>query len=219
MIELTDTSRHQGLRKRLVDSLHKKGITDDKVLRAMMRVPRHLFAFESAFIARAYEDNAFPIGEGQTISQPFTVAYQSQLLEIKKGDKLLEIGTGSGYQAAILDLMGAKVFTIERMKRLYEKTKELLLPLGYPSIKCFYGDGFEGLPTFSPFDKILVTAAAPFLPEKLLDQLKVGGMLVVPIGAGDMQLMKRYTKISPSEIKEEAFDTFRFVPMLRGKKN
>jgi len=217
-MDLTDSPRHQGLRKRLIDSLRKKGITDENVLRAMMKVPRHLFAFDSAFINRAYDDNAFPIGEGQTISQPFTVAYQSQLLEIKKGDKLLEIGTGSGYQAAILDEMGAKVFSIERMKRLYEKTKELLVILGHPSIKCFFGDGFEGLPTFAPFDKILVTAAAPYLPEKLLDQVRVGGMLVVPIGQNDMQVMKRYTKISNKEIKEEAFDAFRFVPMLPGKK-
>src|SRR5262249_36034020 len=151
MIQLTDTPRHQGLRKRLIDSLRKKGITDENVLRAMMKVPRHLFAFESAFIERAYEDNAFPIDEGQTISQPFTVAYQSQMMEVKKGDKILEIGTGSGYQSAILDEMGARVFTVERMKRLFEKTKELLVKLGHPTIKCFFGDGFEGLPTFAPF--------------------------------------------------------------------
>jgi len=219
MIQLTDTPRHQGMRKRLIDSLRKKGITDENVLRAMVKVPRHLFAFESAFIERAYEDNAFPIEEGQTISQPFTVAYQSQMLEVRKGDKILEIGTGSGYQSAILDEMGARVFTIERMKKLFEKTKELLGRLGYPTIKCFFGDGFEGLPTFAPFDKVLVTAAAPFLPEKLLDQLRAGGILVIPIGKGDMQLMKRYTKISEREIKEEAFDTFRFVPMLPGKKS
>jgi len=216
---MMDSTRHQGLRKRLIDSFREKGITDENVLRAMTKIPRHLFSFDSAFINRAYEDNAFPIGEGQTISQPFTVAYQSQMLEIKKGEKILEIGTGSGYQAAVLDEMGGRVFSIERMKSLYEKTKELLVKLGYPTIKCFFGDGFEGLPTFAPFDKILVTAAAPFLPEKLLDQLKVGGMLVIPIGKSDMQLMKRYTKISEKEIKEEAFDTFRFVPMLPGKKN
>ncbi len=185
----------------------------------MNKVPRHLFAFDSAFTQRAYEDNAFPIGEGQTISQPFTVAYQSQMLEVNKGDKVLEIGTGSGYQAAILIEMGARVFTIERVKNLYEKTIHLLDTLGYRAIKCFYGDGFEGLPSFAPFDKILVTAAAPFVPEKLLQQLKLGGMLVVPIGEGDLQMMKRYTKLSSDEIKEEGFDAFRFVPMLPGKKS
>lgn len=216
---MNDTSRHQGLRKRLIDSLAKKGITDVSVLQAMNSVPRHLFAFESAFIQRAYEDNAFPIGEGQTISQPFTVAYQTQMLEVKKGEKILEIGTGSGYQAAILAAMGARVFTIERVKNLFEKTKKILESLGYRSVKCFYGDGFEGLQSFAPFEKILVTAAAPFVPEKLLQQLKPGGMLVIPVGEGEMQLMKRYTKISIAEIKEEVFDQFRFVPMLPGKKS
>jgi protein-L-isoaspartate(D-aspartate) O-methyltransferase len=219
MMELNDTSRHKGLRKRLIETLRSKGITDKNVLRSMNNVPRHLFAFDSAFTQRAYEDNAFPIGEGQTISQPFTVAYQSQMLEVKKGEKVLEIGTGSGYQSAILVEMGARVFTIERVKSLFEKTKILLDTLGYRSVKCFYGDGFEGLPPFAPFDKILVTAAAPFVPEKLLQQLKPGGMLVIPVGEGDTQVMKRYTKISAAEIKEEAFDAFRFVPMLPGKKN
>ena len=203
----------------MVEAIRSKGIIDERVLRAIEIVPRHLFAFDSAFIGRAYEDNAFPIGEGQTISQPFTVAYQSQLLEIERGDKVLEIGTGSGYQAAVLYEMGATIYSIERVKRLYEKTKQLLSGLGYTSIKCFYGDGFEGLPSFAPFDKILVTAAAPSLPEKLMQQLAIGGMLVIPIGKTDLQLMKRYTRISASEIKEEAFDTFRFVPMLPGKKN
>ncbi|MCY7409214.1 MAG: protein-L-isoaspartate(D-aspartate) O-methyltransferase [Chitinophagales bacterium] len=214
-----DTSRHQGLRKRLVESIHRKGITDENVLQAMLKVPRHLFAFDSALIERAYDDTAFPIGEGQTISQPFTVATQSQMLEVKKGEKILEIGTGSGYQAAVLNEMGARVFTIERVKLLFQKTKPLLEKLGYTSIKCFYGDGFDGLPTFAPFDKILVTAAAPFIPEKLLEQLKQSGMLVIPVGEGDLQVMKRFTKISASEIKEEAFDAFRFVPMLPGKKS
>jgi len=219
MMNEMDTSRHQGLRKRLVDSLFAKGIVDKEVLRAMNRVPRHFFAFDSAFIQRAYEDTAFPIGEGQTISQPFTVAYQSQLLEVKKGDKILEVGTGSGYQAAILAEMKTRIFTIERVKALFEKVKPILESQQYGSIKCFYGDGYEGIPAFAPFDKILVTAAAPMVPPKLLDQLKVGGTLVIPVGQGDLQVMKRYTKISPSEIKEEAFDTFRFVPMLPGKKN
>ncbi len=213
-----DTFRHKGMRKKLVETVKAKGIHDAEVLRAMETVPRHLFAFESAFIERAYEDSAFPIGEGQTISQPYTVAYQTQLLEVKKGEKILEVGTGSGYQACILTEMKTRVFTIERMKKLYEKTKALLPSLGYAQVKCFYGDGYEGLPSFAPFDKILVTAAAPFLPEKLLTQLKPGGMLVIPVGEGETQLMKRYTKISGDEIREEVFDTFKFVPLLPGKK-
>lgn len=202
----------------MVEIVKAKGIQDAEVLRAMEVVPRHLFAFESAFIERAYEDSAFPIGEGQTISQPYTVAYQTQLLELKKGDKVLEVGTGSGYQACMLAEMKARVFTIERMKNLYEKTKALIPSLGYAQVKCFYGDGYEGLSSFAPFDKILVTAAAPFVPEKLLGQLKAGGMLVIPVGSGDMQMMKRFTKISNDEIKEEVFDTFKFVPLLPGKK-
>ncbi|HUM47654.1 MAG TPA: protein-L-isoaspartate(D-aspartate) O-methyltransferase [Chitinophagales bacterium] len=215
---LTDTFRHKGMRKKMVEIVKAKGIQDAEVLRAMEVVPRHLFAFESAFIERAYEDSAFPIGEGQTISQPYTVAYQTQLLELKKGDKVLEVGTGSGYQACMLAEMKARVFTIERMKNLYEKTKALIPSLGYAQVKCFYGDGYEGLSSFAPFDKILVTAAAPFVPEKLLGQLKAGGMLVIPVGSGDMQMMKRFTKISNDEIKEEVFDTFKFVPLLPGKK-
>lgn len=216
-MNLTDTYRHKGMRKKLVAAIREKGIHDEAALNAMEMVPRHLFAFESAFIERAYEDTAFPIGEGQTISQPYTVAYQTQLLEVEKGDKILEVGTGSGYQACILAEMGARVFTIERMKKLYQKTKALLPALGYGQVKCFFGDGYEGLPAFAPFDKILVTAAAPALPEKLIPQLKNGGILVIPEGGGHMQLMKRYTKISTAEIKEEVFDTFKFVPLLPGK--
>lgn len=217
-MNLTDTFRHKGMRKKLVETVKAKGIQDEDVLRAIATVPRHLFAFESAFVERAYEDSAFPIEEGQTISQPYTVAYQTQLLEVKKGDKILEVGTGSGYQACILAELKARVFTIERMKKLYEKTKALIPALGYSNVKCFYGDGYEGLPSFAPFDKILVTAAAPDVPHKLLAQLNKGGMLVVPVGSGDMQVMKRFTKISNDEIKEEVFDTFRFVPMLPGRK-
>lgn len=202
----------------MAQGLKQKGITDENVLNAFASVPRHLFAFDSALIGRAYDDNAFPIAEGQTISQPFTVAYQTQMLEVKKGERILEIGTGSGYQAAILDELGARVFTIERVKKLFDLTKSLLPQLGYPTVKCFYGDGFQGLPAFAPFDKILVTAAAPFVPDDLLKQLKTGGILVIPVGEGDTQLMKRFTKISESEIKEEVFDAFRFVPMLPGKK-
>lgn len=214
-----ETARETGLRKRMAQGLKQKGITDENVLKAVTAVPRHLFAFDSALIERAYDDNAFPIAEGQTISQPFTVAYQTQMLEVKKGEKILEIGTGSGYQAAMLDELGARVFTIERVKKLFDLTKSLLPQLGYPTVKCFYGDGFQGLPAFAPFDKILVTAAAPFVPDDLLTQLKTGGILVIPVGEGDTQLMKRFTKISESEIKEEVFDAFRFVPMLPGKKN
>lgn len=202
----------------MAQGLKQKGITDENVLNAFASVPRHLFAFDSALIGRAYDDNAFPIAEGQTISQPFTVAYQTQMLEVKKGERILEIGTGSGYQAAILDELGGRVFTIERVKKLFDLTKSLLPQLGYPTVKCFYGDGFQGLPAFAPFDKILVTAAAPFVPDDLLKQLKTGGILVIPVGEGDTQLMKRFTKISESEIKEEVFDAFRFVPMLPGKK-
>ncbi len=213
-----ESAREMGLRKRMAQGLKQKGITDENVLKAFAAVPRHLFAFDSALIERAYDDNAFPIAEGQTISQPFTVAYQTQMLEVKKGEKILEIGTGSGYQAAILDELGARVFTIERVKKLFDLTKSLLPQLGYPTVKCFYGDGFQGLPAFAPFDKILVTAAAPFVPDDLLKQLKTGGILVIPVGEGDTQLMKRFTKISESEIKEEVFDAFRFVPMLPGKK-
>lgn len=213
-----ESARETGLRKRMAQGLKQKGITDENVLNAFASVPRHLFAFDSALIGRAYDDNAFPIAEGQTISQPFTVAYQTQMLEVKKGEKILEIGTGSGYQAAILDELGVRVFTIERVKKLFDLTKSLLPQLGYPTVKCFYGDGFQGLPAFAPFDKILVTAAAPFVPDDLLKQLKTGGILVIPVGEGDTQLMKRFTKISESEIKEEVFDAFRFVPMLPGKK-
>ncbi len=206
------------MRKKLVEHVRVKGIYDEEVLRAMATVPRHLFAFESAFIERAYEDSAFPIAEGQTISQPYTVAYQSQLLQVKKGDKVLEVGTGSGYQACILAEMKARVFTIERMRKLYEKAKVLIPALGYSQVKCFYGDGYEGLPSFAPFDKILVTAAAPDVPNALLSQLKVGGMLVIPVGSGDMQVMKRFTRIPDHKMVEEVFDTFKFVPMLPGKK-
>lgn len=205
------------MRRRMVEAIRRKGITDERVLHAMNKVPRHLFGFESAFLERAYEDNAFPIGEGQTISQPFTVAYQTHLLCVQPGHKVLEIGTGSGYQAAILYEMGARVFTIERVRALYLRVKERLLRLGYGNIRCFYGDGFDGLPAYAPFDRILITAAAPEVPDKLLRQLRKGGMLVVPVGKGSLQIMRRCTYLSESEIKEELFDAFRFVPMLPGR--
>jgi protein-L-isoaspartate(D-aspartate) O-methyltransferase len=216
--ENLDTYRHKGLRKQLIESIAKRGITDKAVLEAMNRVPRHLYFFDTVFVERAYDDKAFPIGEGQTISQPYTVAYQTALLNIKKGDKILEVGTGSGYQVSVLAEMGAKVFTVERQKKLYDKTKALLTQLGYTAIKTFYGDGYAGLPTFAPFDKILVTAAAPDIPAALKQQLRTGGALVIPVGE-NIQQMKRLTKKEDGSFIEEIFDNFLFVPMLQGKVN
>lgn len=211
-----DTYRHKGLRKKLVDIVKGKGITDEAVLEAINKIPRHFF-LDSAFDEVAYEDRAFPIGEGQTISQPYTVAYQTQLLDIKKFEKVLEIGTGSAYQAVVLAEMGAQVFTIERQKKLYEQNKSFALLKKYPSIKMFYGDGYEGLPTYGPFDKVIITAAAPEVPKKLIDQLKAGGMMVIPLGAGEVQQMMRITKLPNGALKEEVFENFSFVPMLGGK--
>lgn len=212
-----DSYRHKGLRKKLVDTVRNKGITDEAVLAAIDKIPRHFF-LDSAFDEVAYEDRAFPIGEGQTISQPYTVAYQTQLLEIKKFDKVLEIGTGSAYQAVVLAELGAQVYTIERQKKLFEANKQFMLLKKYPSVKFFYGDGFEGLPTYGPFDKVIITAAAPEIPPKLIEQLKPGGMMVIPLGAGDVQQMLRITKLENGALKEEVFDRFSFVPMLEGKK-
>lgn len=218
-----DTYRHKGLRKKLVQGIQAKGISDDRVLDALLEVPRHFF-LDSAFDEVAYEDRAFPIGEGQTISQPYTVAYQSQLLEIKPFMKVLEIGTGSAYQAVVLAEMGAQVYTIERQKKLFDTNKQFEFLKKYPTIKSFYGDGYEGLPTYAPFDRVLITAAAPEIPQKLIDQLKPGGMMVIPLGAGDVQQMRRITKLSAGPggesgaVKEEVFDNFSFVPLLSGKK-
>jgi protein-L-isoaspartate(D-aspartate) O-methyltransferase len=212
-----DTYRHKGLRKKLVDGIRGKGITDEKILEAINRIPRHFF-LDSAFDDVAYEDRAFPIGEGQTISQPYTVAYQTLLLQIKPFEKVLEIGTGSAYQACVLAEMGAQVYTIERQKKLFELNKVFAHLRKYPNIKFFYGDGYEGLPTYAPFDKILITAAAPEIPPKLMAQLKTGGMMVLPLGAGEVQQMKRVTKLDRGKIKEEVFDNFSFVPMVEGKK-
>jgi protein-L-isoaspartate(D-aspartate) O-methyltransferase len=211
-----DSYRHKGLRRKLVATVRSKGITDEKVLTAIENIPRHFF-LDSAFDEVAYEDKAFPIAEKQTISQPYTVAYQTQLLEVKPHQKVLEIGTGSCYQAAILAELGAKVFTIERQKKLFDTNKAFHWIKKYPGIKFFYGDGFEGLPTYAPFDKVIITAAAPFVPEKLIDQMKVGGMMVIPFGSGDVQVMKRLVKQADGKIKEEVFDNFSFVPMLQGK--
>jgi protein-L-isoaspartate(D-aspartate) O-methyltransferase len=213
-----DTYRHKGLRKKLVDGIRNKGITDENVLRAIGNIPRHFF-LDSAFDEVAYEDKAFPIAEGQTISQPYTVAYQSQLLEIKPFEKVLEIGTGSAYQASVLAEMGAQVYTIERQRKLFDENKQFAFLRKYPNIKFFYGDGYEGLPTFAPFDKIIVTAAAPHIPQKLIDQLKPGGMMVIPVGAGEVQRMMRITKLPNGAVREEVFDNFSFVPMLEGKNN
>lgn len=211
-----DTYRHKGLRKKLVDSLRDKGITDENVLTAMMNIPRHFF-LDTALQEIAYEDRAFPIAEGQTISQPYTVAYQTQLLQVKQREKVLEIGTGSVYQASMLAEMGAQVFTIERQKNLYEKNKHFILRSKYPTIKFFYGDGFEGLPTFAPFDKIIITAAAPMVPPKLVEQLKPGGIMVLPVDEGKCQRMLRISKNVDGSYEEEAFENFSFVPMLKGK--
>ncbi|WP_153797386.1 protein-L-isoaspartate(D-aspartate) O-methyltransferase [Foetidibacter luteolus] len=216
MRQYDDNYRHKGLRMQLVKLLREKGITDEDVLKAIEQIPRHFF-LDSAFDKIAYEDRAFPIGEGQTISQPYTVAYQTQLLQIKRNEKVLEIGTGSVYQATILAEMGARVFTIERQKKLYELNKNFILRNRYPNIKFFYGDGFEGLPTYAPFDKILITAAAPFIPPKLVQQLKTGGYMVIPVDEGSAQRMLRLTKMPTGELHEEAFDQFSFVPMLGGK--
>lgn len=211
---MVDSFRHKGLRKKLIEELHTKGINDKAVLEAIGTIPRHLF-LESSFLEFAYQDSAFPIGAGQTISQPYTVAVQSTLLTIKKGEKILEIGTGSGYQAAVLSLMGAKVFTIERQRELFVKTKELMGKLGY-KMNLFFGDGYQGLPTFAPFNKIIITCGAPFIPEKLVEQLKPGGIMVIPLG-DDVQTMTTITKTMDNELIIEEHGQFRFVPMLEHK--
>jgi protein-L-isoaspartate(D-aspartate) O-methyltransferase len=209
-----DTYRHKGLRKQLTTLLKEKGITNEEVLKAIETVPRHLF-LDNAFLEFAYQDKAFPIGAGQTISQPFTVAFQTQLLEIKKGEKVLEIGTGSGYQTSILMEMGAKVFTIERQKTLYDKTRVFLPSIGY-NPKFFYGDGYKGLPVFAPFDKIIITAGAPMIPDALLEQLKIGGIIVIPLGK-ELQIMTLIKKTGPKTFEKKEFGEFRFVPLLEHK--
>jgi len=206
------------MRRQLVDSIKQKGITDERVLNAILHIPRHFF-MDSAFDKIAYEDRAFPIAEDQTISQPYTVAYQTQLLELKPFEKVLEIGTGSAYQASVLAEMGAQVFTIERQKNLFDLSKAFPFLKKYNNIKFFYGDGYEGLPTYAPFDKIIVTAAAPMIPPKLLEQLKVDGKMVIPVGDGKVQRMLRLTKQDGGILKEEEFDNFSFVPMLEGRNN
>jgi len=209
--------RYKGMRKKLVDGLKIKGIRNEKVLEAIQKVPRHLF-MESTFINFAYKDQAFPIGAGQTISQPYTVAFQTQLLQVEKNDKILEVGTGSGYQAAVLCELGAKVFTIERQKELYTKVQTFLPEIGYHPA-CFFGDGSKGLPAFAPFDKILVTAGAPVVPEDLKQQLKIGGRLVIPVGNETCQEMLLIIRISEEEYKMEKHGNFVFVPLLSGTVN
>jgi protein-L-isoaspartate(D-aspartate) O-methyltransferase len=211
-----DSYRHQGLRKLLVRNISQKGITDPQVLAAIEKVPRHFF-FDSSFVESAYEDKPFPIGAGQTISQPYTVAFQTQLLQIKRNDKVLEIGTGSGYQACILAEMGAKVFTIERQKTLFDKTSKFLPAVGYHTIKTFFGDGYKGLAAYAPFDKMIVTAAAPYIPDALLGQLKPGGILVIPVGANDIQIMTTIIRDSEDAFVKKEYGAFRFVPMLENK--
>lgn len=212
---MVDNYRHKGLRKKLVETLKKKGIKDERILQAIGKVPRHYF-LDLAFEDWAYQDAAFPIGNEQTISQPYTVAYQTDLLQIKARDRVLEIGTGSGYQAVILAEMGAKVYSIERQKVLFDKTSKLIKDMGYGQIRLFLKDGMDGLERFAPFEKIIVTAAAKSVPQALEKQLAVGGILVIPVGNGEGQVMYRLTKIEENKFKTEKFDYFRFVPLLRG---
>jgi protein-L-isoaspartate(D-aspartate) O-methyltransferase len=210
--KLVDNYREKGGRKKLVAKLRERGISDEEVLTAIGKVPRHYF-FNETFWIQAYKDIAFPIGEGQTISQPYTVAYQTQLLHIKKGDRVLEIGTGSGYQTCILLELGAKVFSIERQEKLFKKTKELLPRMGYHA-ELFCGDGSKGIPEHAPYDKILVTAGAPFVPEVLLKQLKIGGIMVIPVGDESAQKMTTVLRVSEKDYESITLDTFRFVPLV-----
>jgi protein-L-isoaspartate(D-aspartate) O-methyltransferase len=209
---MEDTYRHKGLRKQLVEGIRLKGIREEAVLAAIEKIPRHFF-MDSSFLEFAYQDKPFPIGSGQTISQPYTVAFQTELLQVKKGMKVLEIGTGSGYQASVLSEMGARVFSIERQRKLFQRTKEFMARLGYP-VKLFLGDGYLGLPSFAPFDRILITAAAPEIPQPLIDQLKPGGILVIPHGKDDIQNMLRITKKPDGTTQSETHGVFRFVPLL-----
>lgn len=203
------------MRRKLAASIKEKGISDERVLSAIEKIPRHFF-LDSSFTEIAYQDKPFPIGLGQTISQPYTVAFQTELLEVKKDDKILEIGTGSGYQACVLYEMGAKVFSVERHRPLFQKSKQLLEQMGYFP-KFFYGDGYKGLPAYAPFDKILVTAGAPEIPDALLQQLKTGGILVIPLGSGANQVMTRIRKLTETDFEKKEYGNFRFVPMI-GKK-
>ncbi len=210
--KFVDNYREKGARKKLVEVLKEKGIEDRNVLAAIGKVPRHFF-FDETFWTQAYKDIAFPIGEGQTISQPYTVAYQSQLMHIRKGDKVLEIGTGSGYQTCVLLELGATVYTIERQEALFERGRVFLERMNYHPV-FFLGDGSRGIPEHAPFDKILVTAGAPFVPEVLLKQLKVGGLIVIPVGDEKSQKMVTVLRVSENEYEKIELDTFRFVPLV-----
>lgn len=210
--KLIDNYREQGARKKLVALMRERGIADERVLAAMAKVPRHFF-FDETFWNQAYKDIAFPIGDGQTISQPYTVAYQTELLHVRKGNKVLEIGTGSGYQTCILLELGAKVFTIERQENLYKRTKETLPKMGYHP-EFFLGDGSMGIPEHAPYDQIIVTAGAPIVPEALLKQLKIGGILVIPVGDTKEQKMVTVLRVSETEYEKIVLDTFRFVPLV-----
>jgi len=216
MRKYIDNDVYKGRREKLVKELMAKGITNNNVLEAIKTIPRH-FYIDTVFDARAYDDIALQIGADQTISQPYTVAFQTQLLNIKLGNTVLEVGTGSVYQAAVLAHLRARVFTIERQKELFERNKHFHSKNKYPNIKFFYGDGFEGLPTYAPFDKVIITAGAPFIPPKLIEQLKPGGVMVIPVNEGDKQRMLRLVKNDDGSYTEEKFEIFSFVPMLAGK--
>lgn len=210
--QMQDSFKHKGMRRQLLVELKSKGISDQRILEAFDAVPRHFF-LDLAFVEQAYTDIAFQIGAGQTISQPFTVAFQTQLLDLKKGDKVLEIGTGSGYQTCILCQLGTKVFSIERQKELFVKVKKMIHHFNF-NPRLTFGDGFKGMPTFAPFDRIIITCGAPFIPEELVKQLKVGGKMVIPLGDGPTQRMILLTKISETETKQEDYGDCSFVPML-----
>lgn len=210
---IRDDYREKGLRLKLIEEIKQKGIKDERVLTAIEKIPRHSF-MDSAFVNFAYVDKAFPIAAGQTISQPYTVAFQTELLNIQKGDKVLEIGTGSGYQTAVLLELGAKVFTIERQRNLFLSVQKFLPKLGY-NPQFFYGDGYLGKPTYGPYDKILITAGSPEIPQKLVEQLKIGGLMVIPFGETS-QVMLRLTKMEDGTVQEERFGKFAFVPLLKG---
>ena len=212
---MKDTFKHQGLRQKLVATLKAKGIANEKVLEAIGTIPRHLF-MDSSFLDHAYQDKAFPIAADQTISQPYTVAFQTELMQVKRGDTVLEIGTGSGYQTAVLCVLGAKVYSIERQNELYKKTSKFLPKLGYRAKKLIFGDGYIGLEEEAPFDSIIVTAGAPFVPKPLLSQLKIGGRLVIPVGE-DVQIMTLFIRKGPKEFEQQEFGEFRFVPLLEDK--
>jgi protein-L-isoaspartate(D-aspartate) O-methyltransferase len=212
---LKDTAKHQGLRNQLVSLLKEKGIVDKSVLEAISKIPRHLF-LNSSFADYAYQDKAFPIGAGQTISQPYTVAFQSQLLEVQKDHKILEIGTGSGYQTAVLCLMGAKVFSVERQNELFKQTSILLPKLGIRPKHLSFGDGYKGLPNHAPFDSIIVTAGAPIIPQPLMAQLKIGGRLVIPLGEKN-QIMTLLIRKNETQFEKHEFGDFKFVPLLENK--